>query len=357
MIRELIVFEIMLKSPRRKPLEYKKILLILSSRMTLFTLVLGSLLLGACAADPPENAKFDFNTPHDSYIVPDAPENCPNPPTLPAPVIDLHATTTSQLKHPFRGVALNATQIIAHSGAGNSKPALVGADGKFCIEVELIPDAPNQIIFTPISSEGCFGNTTQTTITHKTKVNDAGGGSTAPQNLALGSVIRSGIEDSDEPPEQGQLLSLIDGDVKTWANFEMYDFDASSTGTCDKAYWLLFDLGKTYTVTQVKAYWGSLATEDIENYYPTCYDVVLSSKMTPDYPDVTNPDWAIAKQITDGTADPQDISFSPASARWVAILMMENAGTGIYENFNVAEIEIWGVDPDVVPPDPVDTCQ
>jgi hypothetical protein len=38
-------------------------------------------------------------------------------------------------------------------------------------------------------------------------------------------------------------------------------------------------------------------------------------------------------------------------------MLGENDGTGIYETFDIAELEVWGQDPDGVPPPPPASCR
>lgn len=312
----------------------------------------------ACSADPPTTIYFDTKpTPKDLFPPPpDGPTGCPNPPTLPAPTLDAFPATTTQLRQPFRGVAPGATQVVAQGGLGNTAPVSVGSDGRFCIEVELIPDAANSIVLTPISKNGCFGLTNKISITHKSSPTQDAGGSTAPQNLARAAVVTAGVTGSSDPlvPKKGSVASVADGDDKSWAQFEFWDPEASST--CDKAAWIRFDFGKAYTITRFKLRWGPLATND--KTYAKCYTLLLSAKASPTNPDPASGDWIVANTTTGADDKVQDITINPESARWAAVLVHENGGTNLfgYETFDIADIEVWGQDPNVVPPPPPDTC-
>ena len=312
----------------------------------------------SCTADPPKTITFDKGPQREDLLPPppDAPPGCPNPPTLPAPVLDAHPSLTTQLRQPLRGVAPGAKQVVAPSGLGNTAPVRVGSDGRFCIEVDLIPDAANSIILTPISKNGCFGQTTKVNVTHKASPTQDAGGSTAPQNLALAAVVTAGVTGSKDPltPEKGSVASVADGDDKSRAQFKIWDPEVTST--CDKAVWIRFDFGKAYTVTRFKLRWGPLATND--KTYAKCYTLLVSSKASPVDPDPASGDWIVANQTTGADNKVQDISINPESARWAAVLVHENGGTNVlgWETFDIADIEVWGQDPNVVPPPPPDTC-
>ena len=314
--------------------------------------IVAALLLGACTADVPEDTKFDTGTRLDLLPpTPDGPPGCPDPPQLMAPVLDPFPSQTTQQKQPLRGKAPGAAYIVATTGSGTSAPASVSSDGSFCIEVELIPDAANQVILTPRSANGCLGNTKRISITHKTGTKvDAGAGAT-PENLAPTAVFSSG-----ETPKTGSLTSLVDNDAQSWAQFSMWDPEVSEK--CDRFIWFRLDFGKAYTISKFKLRWGPLAQTN--NSYGKCFTLLLSTKASPADPDPNNVnDWVIAKQIKDGDATAQEVTISPESARWAAVLLHEDGGGDIlgYETFDVAEIEVWGQDPNIVPPPPVDRCE
>ena len=116
------------------------------------------LALGGCSAGEPP-----YKEPTDGpvLIYQDAgPEDLScseQTPLAPPQVVNLPAST-DQLMQPVRGYAPGAEFILARSGAGESRPVPVGLDGRFCIEVALIPNQENQISLTAISEgAGCRG--------------------------------------------------------------------------------------------------------------------------------------------------------------------------------------------------------
>lgn len=315
--------------------------------------LLGVSILASCTAETPPTVRFDTITDRKDLFppTPDGPPSCPDPPVLPAPVVNANTPTlTAQLRQPIRGSAPGAAQIIATTAIGNSKPALVDGSGSFCIEVDLVPDSPNQIVLTAMTSNSCFGPPTQLSITHRSAPKADAGGPTTPQNLALAAVVTS-----KDAPKTGSLGALADGDPSSWAQFEMWDPEVSED--CANRYtWVRFDFGKAYTVSRFKLRWGPLATS--EKTYGKCVTLLLSAKTSPVDPDPKSPDWIVAKLLTDGDDQAQDLTVNPQSARWGAVLLHENGASNIlgYETFDVSEIEIWGQDPNAVPPPPPDTC-
>ncbi|PIE19095.1 MAG: hypothetical protein CSA65_03385 [Proteobacteria bacterium] len=310
-------------------------------------------LLASCTAETPPTVTFDTIANKSDLFppMPDAPPTCPNPPVLPAPRLDTNSPTlTTQQRQPLRGSAPGAAQILATTALGTSKPSPVDASGRFCIEVELLPDAPNQVVLTAMTSNSCFSPPTSHSITHRSPAQTDAGGSTAPQNLALASVITSG-----STPKIGSIAALADGDVNSWTQFEMWDPEIKEDCT-NRHVWVRFDFGKAYTITRFKLRWGPLATS--EKTYAKCVTLLVSAQTSPVDPDPSSPDWIVAKRLTDGNEKAQDLTINPESARWAAILLHENGGNSVlgYETFDVAELEVWGQDPNVVPPPPADTC-
>ncbi|MFH1131560.1 MAG: discoidin domain-containing protein [Pseudomonadota bacterium] len=299
-----------------------------------------------CRAEPPPPNYLD-GTIQDQYVSPDFPQDCPSPPLLQAPILDQHPNSTSYALQPFRGTAQGASFISAKSSAGAAAPQTVGSDGKFCIEVRLIEDAQNTVTFTPLDARGCPGQTVQVSIFHKTVPNQDAGATSEPFNVALNAPISAN-------PAAGNGTSaekVVDGDQFTWASFSFTEIDLS--GKCDKYGWLQVDLGKTYTISKFIIRWPPT----VGTNYARCYTILLSNSTAPGDPDPTNGyDWIVAKEETVGNAQTQTITIPPESARIAALLYFENGSSGWIETFHVAEFEVWGQDPDVVPPPPPDRC-
>ncbi|MBW2530327.1 MAG: discoidin domain-containing protein [Deltaproteobacteria bacterium] len=282
----------------------------------------------------------------DTWVAPDLPPTCENAPKLSAPKIDPYPNPTVHARQPFRGVAAGAARITARVGAVTFAPVDVGADGRFCIEAQLIPDAVNTVTFTPWDPISCPGIETTVTLSHKT-VAAADAGVTTLQNVAKGQPVSS-----QDAPDKGSLSYANDGDPKSTVTFSFWDWDWG--GTCDKYTWVRVDLGKVYNVTKVKVLWPP----QVGNDYGRCYGVLLSSATAPVDPDPSQiQDWESVKEESNGTPQDQVILINPTAARWAALLLYENASTSLTETFVLGDFEVWGQDPNAVPPPPPDRCE
>ena len=307
---------------------------------------IGLLVIAGCTAETPPNQKVDF-TQIDFFGRPDYPGTCPPMPTLAAPTVDQYPNPTSYAVQPFRGTAPGAAQVVAKGGVGAAKPATVGGDGRFCIEVTLLADSPNTVTFTPLDGNGCPGRDTLISIVHKSGAKQDAGVATEI-NLAKSAPITS-----DVTPGAGTALEYInDGDPKSWTELSFWDWDVS--GTCDKFTWVRLDLGKSYTIMKVKIRWAP----DVGSDWAKCYTVLLSTKAAPGTPDATaGGDWTVAKQEQNGDGADQSLIGLNKSARWVALLLYENGSSGLTETFKLGELEVWGLDPNATPIPPPDSCK
>jgi len=304
------------------------------------------LIFGACQAGDPPQGQFDHGGVPDIWVPPDLPADCEHAPKLSPPKLDPYPNPTVYALQPFRGVAVGAKKITARVGSATAKPVDVGSDGRFCIEVQLIPDAVNSVTFTPWDQNTCPGQETVITLTHKTTT-VLDGGVTTLLNVAKGQPVTS-----DEKPDKGDLSYAVDGDANSSVTLSFWDFDLG--GTCDAFAWVRVDLGKVYTVTKIKIFWPASVQSD----YATCYSVLLSPNSAPVDPDPAQiQDWQTVKQESNGTPQDPVILTVPTAARWAALLLYENRSSGWTETFALGDFEVWGQDPNAVPPPPPDKCQ
>jgi hypothetical protein len=300
---------------------------------------------GGCTAESPPNLVLDVHRP-DAYVRPDAPLGCAERPPLSAPVLDPYPDPTTSALQVFRGTASGADLVTARGGVGAAAPAKVGADGRFCIEVTLLPDSTNAVTFAAVDPYGCPGRETLITVSHRTGERQDAGVLSAV-NVAKKASIASQLQ-----PDEGALGHVNDGDPSSFAAFSFVDWDAGSS--CDKFTWIRVDLGKTYIVTKVKIRWGP----STDGTYATCYSVLLSAASSPADPDPAPAgDWTVAKQVTTGDAADQVLTLNPTAVRFAALLLYEDGATGLWETFKVAELEVWGYDPGATPPPPADHCR
>jgi hypothetical protein len=312
-------------------------------------LAVAVLAIGCSAPDIPYK-NFDLQTKNDVLPALDFPSGCTPITTLRSPTLDTFPNPTTYASQAFRGNALGASMVLARVGAYATQPVKVEpGTGRFCLEVTLLPDSSNSVTFTPLDNNGCPGHDTIITITHKTALHHDSG-ITTPVNVALKQPITS----LDPPDSGGILQNLNDGDENTFVVFSFYDW--YMTETCDKFSWIRIDLGKVYTVSKLKVRWAPSAGDE----YAQCYTVMLSGQDTVGDPDPSPGNgWVIPSNgaVTNGVAGDQTIVITPQSARWAALLLYEDGASGLREVFQVAEVEVWGQDPNAVPPPPPDRCE
>jgi hypothetical protein len=303
-----------------------------------------------CQAEDPHLNYFDSQAWPDAIFVADQPGTCPKTPTLSAPSLSTYSNPTSNELQPFRGTASGASKILCRGGAGDYS-SNVGTDGKFCIECRLYKDSTNKITFVPVDSNGCWGKETTISIAHKTSTtSDAG--VTSVSNIALGQTVTN-----DNTLSAGDLSYVVDDDTSTSASLSFWDLELGST--LNAYTYLKVDLGKTYTVSKLKIRYPSNVGSD----YATGYSILLSSSTSPVDPDPTKTsDWTIPTTSSSlpeeaGTSATQEIDIAPQNARWAALLLYENGAWGWTESFQIAEFEVWGVDPNATPPTPTDRCK
>ena len=151
-------------------------------------------------------------------------------------------------------------------------------------------------------------------------------------------------------PGTGYLKSVNDGDSKTSATFTFWDWGSSCAH-------VRVDLGDTYQVAKFKLRWDQWA----EKKYATDYKILLSTSASPGAPDCGggSAGWTVVldKKGEDNTT--KDLLISPKDARWGALMLYEDAAGGItsvYEDFMLAEFEIWGQTSGATTPPPEDKC-
>ncbi|MBW2735952.1 MAG: discoidin domain-containing protein [Deltaproteobacteria bacterium] len=316
------------------------------------------LVLTACSAEDPEKLSLDFGGGQDSLpLQPDGPLTCESEDLVAAPALDPGnpAVQTPQLRVPLRGSAPGAQTMVAKGASGIARPVSVSSDGRFCIDVDLLPDIDNRITLIPYSGLGCPGETMQISVRHVASTQPDAGPTAEVQNVARDAVVTTGGE--AHSIKVGSKELLVDGDSSSYARFSMTDWDIN--GACDAFIWVKLDLGKVYTVTRALLRWAATAVED--RTYATGYAVLLSSKENPVDPSTSHADWVTVKSEIEGGAEDPTLVFSPERARWVAVLLYEDAATRLIpppqEIFELAEIEIMGQDPDAVPEAPMDSCK
>ena len=298
--------------------------------------------LSACTADEPPGVYFDGGRDGRTIEL-DLEQRCPPVAAIAAPTLSQGLSqTANQNPYPLRGQAPGSATLIVVSGTsrfvGN-----VGTDGNFCIELQLQADMPNQIDLIPRTATGCPGPTTRALVTHRTLPSQDAGSSPTVENRARGMGI-----DSGSSPKQGALTDLNDGISTNNATLEMWDPLGKNL------VWIRIDLGRSYLLSRIRIVWGPSAVED--ESFASHYAIVVSNEQGAPAPD--QPGWTVVYQEPQASGTTQEIHFSPIRARAAALLLYEDGGTNYlgYETFSLAELEVYGQDPDATPPPRPDSC-
>ena len=242
---------------------------------------------------------------------------------------------------PIRGSATGARNVTARGGAGNTGLFPVESDGTFCLEVRLIEDALNNLEIIPLDQKGCPGESAKLAMTHRTQAGDGGVGS-------VRNVSKDGPVSASVQPTQGALSAINDGNSQTASMLSFTDVDGGDT--CDSFAWIKLDLGKVYTVSRVELRWAAS--------HAKCWSLLVSSVAAPADPDPQSGDWTLVKDEQNGDSTAQNIAITPERARWVALLLYEDAKSdgNTTETFGVAELSVFGQDPNATPGPSPDTC-
>lgn len=300
----------------------------------------------ACKAGDPPHMLLDQG-PDDGAIQLDVPSGCPLPPTLVAPEIEpLALSPTPHAKEAFFGRAPGAAFVVAQGGFGVSAPVSVGTDGSFCLEVDLIEDAPNTLKFVGLDSRGCPGNATTINVVHASnKVAD--GGASGLQNVAA-RLVPTAVAGQ---PTSGALANATDGNDSTTTELSFWE---PGDTDCNKFVWLRIDLGKVYTISRIRIRWPA----GVGGTYARCYAVVASNNPAAGPPDPASTDWHLVVDEQNGDATTQTKDFNPRSAQTLGFLFYEDGrDVNPYDTFTIGEIEVYGRDPDSSPPPPYRGCQ
>ncbi len=313
-----------------------------------FVTLMGIAVLTGCTAQDPPVQKYDTFQLLDTVGTPDQPKGCPTPPTLPTPYINPSPPSSYKYKVlPIRGSASGAAMVGATTTAGSASPVtLAGSGTNFCIEVDLV-SGPNTIKVYALDNKGCQSKSTMPySVRYVPTTVQQDAGVTKPINLAKSQPISS-----KDTPGEGSLSYVNDGSTSSFAKFSFYDWDTS--GTCDKCTWVKIDLGKAYLLSKFKIRWAPSAGSD----YATCYTILTAANPAQNPDCSTNAGWKVTHKETAGIAVPKDITVQPVTARYVALLLYENASSWLWENFKLAEFEVWGQDPNATTPPPPDRCK
>ena len=299
-------------------------------------------LLG-CSAGDPDAIKYDEGAPPVlDTVTPQDNWNCTDAFATKAPTLTGPATSTNQTPQPFRGKAPAGAKQVVVTGGPTNATANVGISGLFCVDVTLTPDSTTTLYFQAVDALGCFSAKTSHKVTHKT-IATADAGITNPVNLAYKKTVNG------TSPGTGYLKSVVDGDSKTSATFTFWDWGNSCAH-------VRVDLSETYQINKFKIRWDQWA----EKKYATEYRVLIATSASPGAPDCGgSTGWTVVLDKKGADSTTKDLLISPKEARWAALMMYEDAAgglTAVYEDFMLAEFEIWGQSSGATKPPPPDKC-
>lgn len=288
-----------------------------------------------CRADDPSPGQYDGGRTDQKQA--DFFQNCPSPSPLKVSIKG-YVNPTCYTIQPFQGLAQGADHIVAQGGAGTAPPAKVNAvDGSFCIEVQLLPNALNNIVFSPIDHQGCMGVPTSKTIQHHScSQPDAG---TSQVNIALGASVSS-----SEQPSQGQGFFLVDGNPSTVVTY------TGGWGWSDAKLFIGLGFSQQVAVHRIIVRWRD-AKGGGGCDYGESYDVAVSAFSNPGK-DLKSGAWTMIQEVKNGDGGTDSFTVPAAQAKNVALLLHTDGCVGWSEKFALAELEVWAIDPGSVPPPP-----
>lgn len=275
-----------------------------------------------CQADAPQTATFDRGVTRDAGVDLQ-PLACANQQPLAAPLVDSASLQpTTVVRKALRGLAPGAIQVLAERGDQRFGPVSV-VDGRFCLIVDLLTNAPNQLRLLGRTAQGCLGLPGLVTVLQQ-GVTQLPPTTTGRRNAALGMPVETSVE----PSALTQRAVITDGEEGTAV-------ELSSLGLAD--IWVTINLGLSQRLGSARLAWNALGGE----YYATRYQLFLSNEERPGPPGPANPAWALVVDEIRGSAQPRDVLLSPVrEARWVGLLLIDDAAY-LTDTFRLAELAVY----------------
>ncbi len=246
---------------------------------------------------------------------------CVPPPT---PTVINPPKTTTAKSVALKGTAPKATEVSVMGGSGVVTAKVVA--GLFCIVVPLLENNVNKLIVSSSSGKGCSSPTVELSV---------GQVAPGPVNYAWGKLAATAAQ-----PAVGLVSWVTDGQTGQLVRFSFADPEVSA-GTCDYNEYLWLDLGAQQILQQLVVKYPKKS--GFKNYLD-CWKLVVSNKIAPSAPDANHPDWKVIAKGETGAGTPSDlyVQLGGVQARHAALIMYEDGGTGYYETFEIAEVELWG---------------
>jgi hypothetical protein len=240
---------------------------------------------------------------------------------------------------PIHGEGPAGGIVLIDAPTGSQVPANVSSNGQFCADVQLQPDALNEITLRAVDE---FGNVSSDVKIH---VQQSGRPPAQMQaqpatNAAIGGIPYGSLIAIWFDGDNTQVSSLNDGDVKT-----VYAGRGAVSSSPDYVQIQLVGRSK---LSRLKITMPS-----------TClsakYTVLLTNRDAPPTPSATDSAWSKLPSVTASTGA-DELTFSPRDTTGVA-LMFDDWGCGsVWPKHAIAEIEAWTAADMAPPPLVAPTC-
>ncbi|MCC6748953.1 MAG: hypothetical protein IT371_14940 [Deltaproteobacteria bacterium] len=257
----------------------------------------------------------------DLYTV-DQPPGCTGT-TVPTPTLEPVAPSTQHLRVAVSGRARGARELEVRGGGKTVRMTLAGE--RFCLEVDLQPGVTNSFLVVAVSDRGCTSQPANFSIVQQP--------TTSPNRL-LGKRPESNVV-PDKP-----LTRLTDGLYDQSVRLSFFDADPPGSAVCNDYAYLWFRVSnELQTIDQVTVRYPSRGNF---SSYATCWTLLGSELKDPPAPNPSLPDWAVLAKATTTSSGTLTIPVPSAKVRHLALLLFEDGGSGVYETFELTEVEARG---------------
>jgi len=225
------------------------------------------------------------------------------PPNAPS---NLTATTASasQINLAWTDNSFDETGFIIKRSASAAGPftpvAMVGANVQAFSNKGLAANTP---YFYQVGATNAGNNSAPSNTANATTLN------TNPDNLALNKTMTASSTDTTSAPARA-----VDGNVVSF-------WRSGAVNAANPVAWLYVDLGSAMTVGRAVVNWN-------QNYYAMQYEIQISNDAA---------SWSVVHANDAGAAGRQEMSFTPASARYVRLYLKKN----FKASYRVIELEVY----------------
>jgi|GEM_PF-2931803 len=239
------------------------------------------------------------------------------------------------------GSGASGMTVIATGIGGNATTEIDALDGSFCIAVQLAEESTNIILVRVMDSEGRLSDPVTVSVSHETcsTSGDVEMETVPPKNTAVGGSVTS-----SDPPTEGNLDQLIDGDGDSWARW----IGMSWCYACEYGGWVSLELVELTAVGKISIQWRDMLGTG--HYYASKYRVLISNLAEPKEPSLTSGYWQEISTVVEGNGGLDLHYLDGRLVRHVALLLELDGRPGwtphwpqqnFEEYFAISEIEVW----------------